>query len=636
MNANNRNFWKNLLLSLAGVVVMAVLVLAVNVLCRAVNLRADFTEGRLYTLSPGTRAILGKLDTPVVIKLYRSRNPAQMPVVMNDFADRVENLLREYRSLAAGKITLQVLNPEPDSDAEDAAALDGVAAAQLPNGESLYFGLAATCLDKTVPIPFLAQDREPLLEYDITRAIYQALTPEQPSVGVVSSLPVMGNSLPPMMLGQRNGNAAWLVISELRRDFKVMELRPEEAIPGNVKVLLLIHPKGLSQQALFNIDQFLLRGGRLAAFLDPVSWADGRDPLAKMRGDRPGASTLANLLSAWGVTFDTNKIVIDLHTMTAVNDGQGRQTVLPGLLSLKADNRNAADPVTGQLTTFVLPFAGAFGGNAAPGLRKTILLSVAGDSSALESALKAQMPGEQAMRGFTPDQKTKELAIRLSGKFKTAFPKGLAARPEEKNAAGVVVRPAAPATPAGLPESARESSVILVADADMLYDRSCVRSLPAAGGKSVLVPINDNMAFLQNSVEYLCGDENLLSIRSRGVKPRPFTRVAKIQAAAQQKYTERIGELENELGGLQMRLNELQQRKKSDQKYILSPEQKKTLADARKKQADARRELKQVRKELRHDIDRLETKLEWFNIALIPAVVGLLGLALGISRKWRR
>ena len=121
MNANNRNFWKNLLLSLAGVVVMAVLVLAVNVLCRAVNLRADFTEGRLYTLSPGTRAILGKLDTPVVIKLYRSRNPAQMPVVMNDFADRVENLLREYRSLAAGKITLQVLNPEPDSDAEDAA-----------------------------------------------------------------------------------------------------------------------------------------------------------------------------------------------------------------------------------------------------------------------------------------------------------------------------------------------------------------------------------------------------------------------------------------------------------------------------------------------------------------------------------
>ncbi len=628
MNANTRSFWKTFLFSAAGLAAMAALIVVVNAVSRSIGLRADFTDGRIFTLSDGTRAVLAKMDAPVTIRLYRSRDPAQMPASLRGLADRVEGLLREYRRFSDGRITLRVLDPQPATDDEDSAALDGVTPYPLPNGESMYLGLAVSCLDKTVPVPFVSPDREPALEYDVTRAVCRVLRPGKPVVAVASSLPVLGGA---GASGDDPGAPPWAIISELGKDFTVEKANLDAPIPDKVAVLLLLHPSPLSPKAQFNLDQFLLRGGRIAAFLDPVSWVSAMDPLAqamaRVNGTQPGPSTLAApLFAAWGLRFDPEKVVADLKTMTQLTDAQGRPAIQPAVLSLKQDNRNAADPLTARLGTFVLPFAGCFEGAGAPGLRMTTLLFSSG-SSALEPSQKALMRGDLFLRGFTPDGKPKALAVRLEGKFKSAFPAGIPASKETGVAAAI---------PPGLRESARESAVVLVGDADMLYDRSCVRTFKNAIGKTTVVPMTDNMAFLQNVVEYLAGDENLVRIRSRSVKQRPFTVVEEMLAEAGRQYRDRMAGLEKELSSVQQKLAEQQRQKTAGPAVILSAEQKQSIEEFRKAQADTRLKLRQMQKDLRRDIDRLEFRLKMFNIVLLPALVALAGLAVWLVRKWRR
>ena len=193
---------ETLLYSAGGVIALAAIIVAVNFLASAFNTRIDLTEGKVYTLSPGTRAILSKLEAPVKIRFYYTQGGTAVPVGLKTFATRVEDLLSEYRSAANGKLVIEKLNPEPDSDAEDSASLDGVDGQMTNSGEKFYLGMSVSFLDKKAAIPVLAPDRERLLEYDITRAISQVTAAKKPVIGVMSALPVMGRPLNPVLKQQ--------------------------------------------------------------------------------------------------------------------------------------------------------------------------------------------------------------------------------------------------------------------------------------------------------------------------------------------------------------------------------------------------------------------------------------------------
>src|ERR1041385_118012 len=198
----NKKSFEPILYSAIGVVVMALILIAVNILAGAAKTRVDLTREKAYTLSDGTRAILKKLDTPVTIRFYCTQAEAATPetIFLRDYARRVEDLLGEYKQAAHGKLTIQKLNPQPDSDAEDSARLDGVDGQELSNGERFYLGLAVSMLDEKQAIPFLAPDRERLLEYDLSRAISRVERPEKPVIGVMTPLPVWGTLANPMMM----------------------------------------------------------------------------------------------------------------------------------------------------------------------------------------------------------------------------------------------------------------------------------------------------------------------------------------------------------------------------------------------------------------------------------------------------
>jgi ABC-type uncharacterized transport system involved in gliding motility auxiliary subunit len=321
---------QTILYSTAGVVVMAVILIALNFIAGTFRERLDLTEEKAYTLSAGTRAILKHLDNPVTIRFYCTQSESATPetVYLKGYARKVQDLLTEYRQVAGGKLKIEKFDPQPDSDAEDSARLDGLEPQALPGADRFYLGLAVKCLDQVQSIPFLAPNRERLLEYDLTRAIARAENPEKPIIGLMSPLPVFGMPSNPMMqqTGQQ-GSQPWTIVTELRNDFTVKRVGMDvDKIDDDIKLLLVIAPKDISDKAQYAIDQFIMRGGKLVAFLDAQCLADNRQQNQMMMNMGGGGSSLDKLLKAWGIQFDTGKAVADLkYKMQLRGRGGGPQ-----------------------------------------------------------------------------------------------------------------------------------------------------------------------------------------------------------------------------------------------------------------------------------------------------------------------
>lgn len=624
------------LFSTLGVVVAGIALIAVNVILDPLNLRMDLTEEHLFTLSDGTRAILKGMDTPVNIRFYFSKDVAQMPVHLKTYAGRVEDILKEYRRYAGSNIEIQRLNPQPDSDAEDSANLDGVVGQPLGafgTGDRIYLGIAISCLDQTVALPFLSPDRENLLEYDITRSIYRVMHPEKPKLGVLSSLPIMGEMVPPQMMMQMpnmSQKPPWQAIEELKGNFDVVEVdKTADSIDGDIDVLMLVHPKDLEDKTLYAIDQFVLRGGKLLAFLDPMSMIESQEQSPQQRFMPPGASSLGKLLGAWGIEFDTEKVVADMEYMTRIRRRMDAgPEAMPLVLTLTSEAINADDPATSQLENVLYVFGGVFKGDGAEGLTKTVLLHTSEECQLVEKYM-AQRSGEAIIKEFSSAEREQELCVRLAGTFKTAFPDGKpAAKDDDKGEAKEE------AAGDSLKESATPGAVVLVGDSDMIYDNFCVQK-GSIFGQTIVQPINDNLTFLQNLVEQLSGDSNLIGIRSRGTLSRPFEVVRSMQAEAERRYQDRIKALEDEVAETNRKISELQREKKQGEKALLSAEQQEAIRKFREKKAETNRQLKDVRKKFRRDIDSLENRLMVVNIGLMPLLVALGGIALAIVKRRR-
>lgn len=612
---------ETILYSSAGIVVMLVLVIAVSVITGAKPVRADLTQEKAYTLSVGTRAILQKLDTPVKIRFYCTQSDTATPetVYLKDYARQVGDLLQEYQQVAGKNLVIQKFDPQPDSDAEDSARLDGLEPQQLPGEDEFYLGLSISLPGTSVAIPFLSPDREKLLEYDITRALSQVISPEKPVIGVISSLPVFGAPSNPMMeqMGQQ-GTPPWTIIQQLQQDYNVRQIEMDAAkIDDDVKVLVVIHPKGISDQAQYAIDQFVLRGGKLIAFLDPLSAYASRQQNPMEGGMGGNSSTLDKLLPAWGIQFDTGKVVADLDFKMQLRGQNNEPEDAPAWLALTPDGINRNDIATSEIDSIWLPMGGAFTGAPAAGLQEAVLLHSSKDAE-LADAFMASMGGQSIMNSFKTTGVNYNLAIRLTGKFKTAFPGGNANT--ETNAAAK--------TDDSLKESKADTSVVLFGDSDLLADAFSLRKENSPFGE-MASPLNANLDLAQNLVEQMAGDSNLIAVRSRATLSRPFTRVKQMEAAAEASGEAKVAELQKSLEDTQQRLSELQQQ----QKDTNLKEQQAEVDNFRKKEAQVSLELRQAQKDLRKEVVSLETRIEWLNILAMPLAVTLAGIMIAVVKR---
>ena len=608
-----------------GLVLVGAIAASSVVILANLPLRCDMTAENLYTLSKGSKAVLGQLTEDVTLKYYVSSSSAEMPMALKTYAQQVGNLLKEYERAGGGRLVVEEYDPKPDSDAEEWAQRYGVEpqTGGNPFGQGIYFGVVAVCGDREETLGVLSPRTESTLEYDLTRLVTRVAWPERPVVGVMTSLPdVLGGQMNPMMMqmGQRPPQG-WAAFSELAKDYDVRTVEPDsDKIDDDIKTLVVVHAKNLSDKALYAIDQFVLRGGKLVACVDPFSIKDMQSSrsqqnpmMGQMGGDGP--STLGKLFDAWGVKFEEGKISCDLEAATKLNNGQGGVESNPAFLSLGTANMDKGDLIVADLTNVMFPFAGAFTFEKKDmDISFEPVITTSKDNSCSTDKMAMQYGG---MKDMVPDGKERILAARLSGTFKTAFPKG----PDGTNDVSKAL-------------AEGKGNVLLFADSDFLADDFCVRMMRTPFG-SIPQLINENLTLFSNAMEQFAGREELIGVRSRGASDRPFTVVNELEAEATKKWQAREAAFQEELQQTQQRLSALQKEKKGGERFILSKEQQDEIVKLRKSQAETRKQLKNVRKELTADIDSLGLRLKIINIALVPVLVVLFGLLRGYLRRKR-
>lgn len=600
-------------LALLAVLFIAIIVLS-NTLLRGA--RIDLTENRLYTLSPGTRTVLAEIDEPINLYFFFSdRGTRDFPVIRT-YATRVRELLEEMVAESDGKLRLTVIDPLPFSEEEDRATAFGLQAVPVgPGGQAIFFGLAGTnSTDGQMIIPFFQPDKEAFLEYDVAKLVHSLNTTTKPVVAVVSGLPV-GPGFDPQ---RRSMRPAWAFFQSLQELFEVRQLSPATLgqIPEDVKTVVLIHPKQLSEDAEYALDQFVLRGGRLIVFVDPYaeldeSANDPENPSAAAFANR--SSNLERLFRAWGVTFDADRVLLDGAAALQVQAPNGAAVRHLAILGYRGTNMNDKDVITAELSSVNFSSAGALS------MAEGALLSL---EPLVQSSTEAQLVPSDRLRfltdpttlfqDFAPTGATYVVAGRLSGKAKTAFPER--SGPDHRA------------------ESDGTVELIVVADTDVLSDRLWVQ-IANFFGQQVMNAFANNGDFIVNAVDNLTGSSALISIRGRATSARPFTTVEQLRRNADSRFREKERELQAELAETERKLNELQQQKDQTQATVLSAEQRAELQRFQERKVQIRRELRQVRRQLDADIESLGNWLKAINIGLVPLLLTVGAIAFA---WWRR
>ena len=609
-------------LGVLGIALAIVSFFAINILSDALfkSARLDLTADRLFTLSEGTKKVLSTIQEPIDLRLYYTAQLDELGPYFNAHARRVEELLAEYQRLSGGRVHLERLDPQPFSPEEDLAVAEGLEGLPLnADGTQAYFGLSGrNSTDDIQVVSYLAPERANFLEYDLTRLVHDLANPDKPVVAVLGDLPLMGS--------QFNQFQPWHVLDAMYQFFDVRFLGgKQERIEDDVQVLMLAQPHNVDQATLYAIDQFVMRGGRVLAFVDPLAEVmaagGGMNPMANPEGDAIAA--LEPLLAAWGVSIPSGQVIGDRTAAQRVTAQiGGRQVVVDYLpwLSLDPSHLDADDVITGEVQRLHLNSAGSI--HAREGAATAIAPLVI--SSELSEAIDAEairtMPDPaKLIAEFTPSGERFALAARVTGPVKSAYPDG--------PPAGVTSKAE------HLKEAKEPLNLIVVADADLLADATWVRDQDLLGQR-ILLPIANNGDFAINALENLAGSEGLISLRGRGLSDRPFEVVRAMEQEAEYKYRAKEQELLARIEETQAKIRKL---KDEEQKsgVILTAAQQEEIEDFRGEMIGLRRELRGVQRSLREDVERLSTGIKALNIWAVPVLIALLAAALAWFQRLR-
>ena len=621
--------------SLIGVVVIFIGIVLFNTITAQLKFKADLTEGDLFTLSEGSKKLLEDLKeegdgSKLEIRFYLTQGEKGVPVFVSEHGRRIEDLLDQYQEYAGSNIELKKINPRRDTDEEELAVNDGI---QLLNN-SFYVGMAVSFLDTTEVIPFFDPAKSTTLEYDISRAIKNVLKlkEDRQTIGVMSSLNVWGGpdaSNPMAMMNRGAQQPPWFFLRQLQQDLNVERLEATATeISDDIDLLLVIHPKNISDATEYAIDQFVLSGRKLIVFADPLALKDegnNQNPQMRIPG-MGGASTLSRLFTKWGVNFENSKVVADFNFRLNQRDPLSRGRIMPAYLALGKKAFNQEEIVTRDLGSIRMPYAGSFDvSNLATGLTAKELIS-SSDQAKLVDGMSSQFNGEKIMDSFLTGSEDGKptgtnkfaLAVKISGTFTTAFPDGKpgSSGDEEESDEEKTTNSN------HLKESEIENHVCLIGDTDLLSEEHFLIQQRFL--------LSQNVSFVQNIVDHF-GDDTLINIRSRN-QDRPFTTIMDLEKEAQSKFEDKLKKLEAEQQAILQDKTKLESTGEGQNQFTLSIDPE-ALKDIQKKELEKRKQIREIRKELRSEIDLIQLQIKLANIVSMPALVVIAGIIFFVRKR---
>ena len=621
--------------SLIGVVVIFIGIVLFNTITAQLKFKADLTEGDLFTLSEGSKKLLEDLKeegdgSKLEIRFYLTQGEKGVPVFVSEHGRRIEDLLDQYQEYAGSNIELKKINPRRDTDEEELAVNDGI---QLLNN-AFYVGMAVSFLDTTEVIPFFDPAKSTTLEYDISRAIKNVLKlkEDRQTIGVMSSLNVWGGpdaSNPMAMMNRGAQQPPWFFLRQLQQDFNVERLEATATeISDDIDLLLVIHPKNISDATEYAIDQFVLSGRKLIVFADPLALKDegnNQNPQMRIPG-MGGASTLSRLFTKWGVNFENSKVVADFNFRLNQRDPLSRGRIMPAYLALGKKAFNQEEIVTRDLGSIRMPYAGSFDvSNLSTGLTAKELIS-SSDQAKLVDGMSSQFNGEKIMDSFLTGSEDGKptgtnkfaLAVKISGTFTTAFPDGKPGSSGEEEESDEEKT----TNSNHLKESESENHVCLIGDTDLLSEEHFLVQQRFL--------LSQNVSFVQNIVDHF-GDDTLINIRSRN-QDRPFTTIMDLEKEAQSKFEDKLKKLEAEQQAILQEKTKLESTGEGQNQFTLSIDPE-ALKDIQKKELEKRRQIREIRKELRSEIDLIQLQIKLANIVSMPALVIIAGIIFFVRKR---
>ncbi|GJQ59370.1 MAG: hypothetical protein D8M57_07945 [Candidatus Scalindua sp. AMX11] len=640
-----------------GVILVLVIMFCSISVCHDIgkSLKLDVTDQRLYTLSDGTKAILAKLHQPVTVKLYYAetaalKGPDQIRF-FNNYYQYVKSLLEEYVSIANGMIDFQVIDPRPYSESEEKALQHGLRKFPITEEENFFFGLVVqTQFGIEKVIPFFSPDRQNFLEYDISYLIDTAITRQKTKIGIMSSLPVLGDDVTGYMaqmmrMQGQQPKPSWAFVKQLKKQYEVTAIATDVEEIKEVDILLVIHPKELPEKTLFAIDQFVLKGGRTIVCVDPHCYADPPDQKSAMlSGVAPAQNSDLNpLFKTWGVEMPGNTFAGDRAlALKATLMPNQRPAKLIGFLNLTAQCFNPTSVITADLNQVRFLFSGVLQEVADPEkeeAERTIeqipLLSTTnkGSSWSISSSYELLVPNpSQLMERFIDGDSPVVMGSLITGKFKSSFPDGIEIEISKGESTDQPEKaPSEKRKITGLTEATEECVVAIFTDVDFISD--LVAYQDTFLGKIV---VGDNSTLLLNTIDDLRGSSELISIRSRGNYNRPFKVVDAIEQKAERETAAEEEKINAEIAGFQDELNAIISSAKEGEEEIIGSSILQKKKELELKIHKAQRELRHVKMKRRERIESLGNVLRNINMLMVPVIILIIAIVLGIRRSARK
>jgi ABC-type uncharacterized transport system involved in gliding motility auxiliary subunit len=567
------------------------------------SIRVDLTENKLFSMSEGSIKVIQNIQKPIELKLYYSEKEARPYPQFRQFAERVIEKIEEYASQSNKKIILKLIDPEPYSIAEDEASANGIIAIPLENGAGpLYFGLSASAGKLSQTIGFIKPESEQHLEYELTKLIQSVQINTKPKVLLVSDLPISGNRN--LALGPIS--AAWVVYRQLAERYQLTHVNSTNLkIPDDINVLWVMHPRSWPENSLVQLQSYIESGKHAVIMLDP--YAESVPPISLSSAPNRSlylASDISRLFNSWGIKYDPLQVVLDSKYawLMQLNENQFPKRN-PALISLPAEAMNQRDRVTANLDRLVLSSAGALSIGESSPLQIDPLLQSSDSSKliAVDSLRLASEDPEQLLNNFISTQEPFVLAARFTGLLDISS------------------------------KNPKKINFIVITDTDMLSDRLWVLENNLFG-QSVFSAQASNGDFFFNIIDELSGSDDLISIRSRGMVSRPFTKVDQIRRTSEQKYRDNQAQLLLKLESLQNKINEMQAVNPNQIINANNAEYKKLLED----KVTLRQNLRRIQQSLNEDVDRLGRNIKLLNIFLMPIILLFFALSVFIRRRLPR